>query len=152
MSNCGVVWLFLCVHSIASTGCRAWDSRSQGLTFSCATLPLLPWAKSILGRIGETAEIASVIYLTSFAQNCLFNIPCTLSPASAEARRLGTHLLCSWQCLEKWDSQQVPGFAAANPLVLLGQHYCSTGRAPSLVGPAEQGKGLWWVLWSGSWQ
>lgn len=86
MSNCGAAWLFLWMHSIVSVACRAQLSGSQGLTFSRAALLLLPWAKSILSRAGETGEIASIIYLTSFAQNCLLGIPCAQSPASAEPR------------------------------------------------------------------
>lgn len=129
--------------------------------FTCCT----PAAKSILGRVGETGEIASVIYLTSFAQNCLLSIPCTLSLASAEARWLGTRL-CSWQCLKKWGSQWVPGFPAAHPFVMMGQTYCSTGRAPSFARPAEQGgkacggqsgvgdasRNRWWEGKSGEWR
>lgn len=153
MSNYGVIRLSSCVHSVVSVGCRAWDVGSQGLTFSCATLLLLPWAKPILGRVGETGEIASVIYLTSFAQNYLLSILCALSPASAEARWLGTRILCSWQCLEKWGSQWVPGFAAASPFVLLGQTYSSTGRAPFLCWASRTGgRDVWWLFWSGRWQ
>lgn len=81
MSICGAAWLLLCVHRLVSVACGAQLSGSQGLTFSCAALLLLPWAQSILSRAGETA---SIISLTLFAQNCLPGMPCALSPASAE--------------------------------------------------------------------
>lgn len=145
MSNSGVARLSSCARSTVSVGCKAREPGSQGLTVSCAALPLLPWAKSTPGRAAETAEIASVIHFTSFAQNCFFSIPCALSPASAEGRWLGTRLLCSWQCVAEQGSHWVPGFAGANHFVLLGQTFCSTGRAPSFAGPA----GRWGKAWDG---
>jgi len=130
MSNHRLVQLSSCACSIASMGCRAWDSCSQGLTFLCVAVLLLLWAKSILGRVGETGEIASVIYLTSFAQNCLLGISCLLRPgvlvcvssAPGSAWRRGAtseHLALLLQIpLCCWGRLTAP---RAEPLPLLGQ-------------------------------
>lgn len=72
--SCKVV--FVCAHP--RLACGAQLSGPQGLTVSCAALLLFPWAKSILSRAGETGDIASIIYLTSFAQNCLLCMLCAL--------------------------------------------------------------------------
>lgn len=153
--HCGAAWLFLCVHSLVSVACGAAQlSGPQGLTFSCAALLLFSWAKSILSRAGETSEIALIIYLTSFAQNCLLGMPCALSPASAEPRWLGT-CLCFSQPVRAWSCCCNSLCAAgAEPLLhrespclcwesRMGGKTCGRQQKQQMMGMKVRGSGGW---------
>lgn len=129
----------LCVHSIVSVGCREWDYGSQSLSFPCATIPLLPWAKSSLGRVGETGDIVPITYLTSFAQNHLLTISCTSSPVFCKARWLTTSPLLLTVLGEARQPVSTLALLLQIPLCCWGRCTAPQAEALPLSGPSEQG-------------
>lgn len=120
-----------------SVGC---ETDSQALSLSSAVLLLPPWTEVILGWIGETGEIAPIIYLPkstllAFPILCpqlqlrLGDLICAfLAPGSAWRREVdGAWLAVLWQI----------------PLCSWGRHTAPQAESLPLLVQKKRGKRLW---------